>query len=82
MLRPSHPDRNPKADFAAHPSPNGSGDVARWAEEVDGSGDVQECLVDRDPLDQRSEVPEDVDDLITELLVLREVAADEAQARA
>ena len=43
------------------------------------AGDVGEGLVDRDALDQRREVVEDVDRGIAEPLVFLEVAADEDQ---
>ena len=49
---------------------------------MDRAGHVEERLVDRDPLDERREVAQHVDDLITEALVLAEVAADEPEARA
>ena len=54
--------------------------VGGGAEEVDRPGDVEEGLVDGDPLDERREVPAHGHDLIAEPLVLAEVAADEAAA--
>ena len=46
---------------------------------MDGSGDVEERFVDRDSLDDRGEVPEHFHDLISEALVLAEMASREAQ---
>ncbi len=49
---------------------------------MDRSGHVEERLIDRDPLDQRGEVVEHVDDQVAEPLVLGEVPADEDQVGA
>ena len=48
---------------------------------MDRTGDVEEGLVDRYPFDERREVAEHLDHLVSERLVAGEVAADELQAR-
>ena len=79
MLGAGHADRNGQPDLVAHPLPDGLGDGRRRAEQVRRAGDVEERFVDRDALDQGSEVAQHVDDLIAQALVLAEVAADEPQ---
>ncbi len=46
---------------------------------MDGPGDIEERLVDRDALDQRREVGEDGHHLIGQTLVLPEMTPDEGQ---
>ena len=54
----------------------------RRTEEVHRSGDVEERLVDRDPLDERREVVEHLHHRVAEALVLRKWPPANAQARA
>ena len=46
---------------------------------MDGAGHIEESLVYRHPLDSRGEVMKDRHDIVTELLVVAEVAADEKE---
>ena len=79
VFRSRHADRHSQPDFTPHPPADRRADLPGRAEQVLSPSNVDEGFVDRDPLDQRREVPENVDDLIAEALVLVEVAADEAQ---
>jgi len=82
VLRRCHADREGKADFVTHAPADRGRDVCRCSEEVDGTGDVEEGLVDRDPLDPGSEIVEDGDDVVAKLLVPPEVTADEDEVSA
>ena len=53
-----------------------------FAEEVNRPRHIEEGLVDRHPLDQRSEVVEHVDDQVAQALILGEVSTDEDQVGA
>ena len=44
---------------------------------MDSAGNIKECLINRHPLDSRGEVMEDSHDVVAELLISPEVAADE-----
>jgi hypothetical protein len=72
-------DRDRKPDLVAHAAADLGRDLGGSAEEVHRPGDVEECFVDRDALDERREVPQHVDRGVAEPLVLAEVTADELQ---
>jgi hypothetical protein len=46
---------------------------------MDRAGNIKECLINRHPLDARGEVMEDSHDVVAELLIAPEVAADEKE---
>ena len=56
--------------------------LRRSAKEVDRPGNLEEGLIDRDALDDRGEVGQHGHHLVTEALVLTEIARHEAEARA
>ena len=49
---------------------------------MDGPRHIEEGFVDRDPLDHGREIPQDLDHLVTEALVLAKMAGHEHEARA
>jgi len=73
-------DRDRQAELCPHAAPDRTGDLGRRAEQMRAPRDVSEGLVDRNPLDQWSEIIEHTDRSITEPLVLLEMAVDEDQA--
>ena len=58
-LRPRDPDRDRQADALEHGAPQPHGDLHRLARDPPHAADVEERLVDRQPLDQRRGVLED-----------------------
>ncbi len=76
----THRDR--KAHLVAHPGPNRRRDLSGWSEQPPRATDVQERLVDRDPLHHGRVLTEDRHDPIAQSLVLLEVSRDEHQVGA
>src|ERR1700733_11177643 len=79
MLRAGHAYRQRETDLVAYTSANGARYLSRCSKEMDSAGDIQERLIDRHPLDTRGEVGKNRHDIITELLVAVEAAADEQE---
>ena len=82
MLGPRHADRDRKTEFASDPPPDRSRDLGRRPEEMRAARDLDESLVDRDPLEERGEFAEDGDGRVAEALIVAEVTADESKLRA
>ena len=79
----AHADRDRQPELGRAPGRRISvGHRRRRPEEVDRPGDVEERLVDRDPLDEGSEVVEHLHHRVAEALVLLEVATGEREAGA
>ena len=70
-------DRDGQADLLADAASDRRGDVVRRTADPTEPPDVEEGLVDRDPLDHRSGVVEDVEDLPTRLHVGLEPRPDD-----
>ena len=68
-----------EADLVADTSADCHGDICRCSKEMDGAGNVEECLIDRHPLNPGREVVKDRHDSVTELLVAAELATDEKE---
>src|SRR6185437_3386985 len=79
MLRAGDANGQRESDLLPHASANRYSDVSRCSEEMDGAGNIEECLIYRHALDSRGEVMKDGDDIVAELLVAVEVATDEQQ---
>jgi hypothetical protein len=82
VLGAGHANRQGQTDLLSDPSAEGSRDVRRRSEEVDGTCHVKEGLVDRHPLDARGEVMEYRHHLVAEFLVAAEVTSDEEKVAA
>ena len=77
--------RQPTAGARSHRATRrrmASCDLGGCSEEMDGSGHIEESLIDRHPLDSRGEVMEDGHDIVAEPLVTVEVASDEKEITA
>ena len=81
MLGPRHPDRNGETELISDALADRCGDLGRKAEEMRATRDVNEGLVDRDPLHERRKVAEDGDGRVAEALIVAEVPADEDELR-
>ena len=76
-LRPSHGHR--QTGFLPHALSDRLRNRGRRPEEMDGTADVNECLVDGYRLNERTEIPEDVEDAVAEVDVVTECSVDHDQ---
>ena len=81
-LRPRHADRDRQADPLEDLAAQAHGDVHRRPRDPAHPADVEEGLVDREPLDQRRRVGEDLEDRLARLRVGRHPRADHDRVRA
>src|SRR5580698_4965724 len=79
MFRAGHAHRQRKADLVADASTDGCRYLSWCSEEMHGTGNIEECFIDRHALDSRGEVVKDRHDVIPELLVAAKVATDEEE---
>ena len=79
VLGAGHANGQGEADLVANASADCYGDVCRRSEQMDGAGNVEECLIDRHPLNPGREVVKDRNDIIAKSLVAPEVATDEEE---
>ncbi len=82
MLGPSHTHRHRETDLVADTLSDADGNGSRRSKQSGGTRDVEETLVDGDPLNQGSEVAKDSHHRVAQTLVLTEVSADELDGRA
>ena len=68
-FRPRHADRDRQPRFGEHPLPQGRGNLRRRTRDVLHAADLEEGLVDRDALDHRCRVVEDLVDRLAGLRV-------------
>ena len=69
-LRP--PNGYRQAGLRSHAASDPFRDRGRRPEQVNGAPDVDECLIDRDRLNKRAEVPKDIEDSVAEVHVVTE----------
>jgi hypothetical protein len=82
VFRAGHANRQKETDLVAYASADGSRYLSRCSEEMNGAGNIEECLIYRHTLDSRGEVMEDRHDIVAKLLVAAEVATDEEEITA
>ena len=81
-LRPGDADRDREPDALAHLGAQTGGDLGRRAREPPDPAHVEERLVDRQPLDERRGVLEDLEDRLARLDVRRHAGLDDDRVRA
>ena len=81
-LRPRHPDRDRQPDLRQHVGAQPPGDLQRRPGDLPQPADVEERLVDRQPLDQRRGVLEDLEHRLAGLGVRRHPRVDHDRAGA
>ncbi len=78
-LRPRDTDRDRQSDLARHVDPQSRGDLGRCSREAQQAADIEKRLVDRDALDQRCHVIEDLEHCLARCGVGPESRVDEDQ---
>jgi hypothetical protein len=81
VLGARHADRNWQAKLGTHTMTDCSRDLRRRTEKVRASRNVSKCLVDRNPLDEGSEIIEHIDGSIAQPLVILEMLVGPAEER-
>jgi hypothetical protein len=82
VLGARHSNGNREPQFTSHPAPDRFGDRRWGTEKTFRAGDVCECFVDRNPLNQWREVSDDLHGGVTQPLVFSEVSSDKDELRA
>jgi hypothetical protein len=77
-----HANGDRKPQLLPHTAAHRFCDLRWWAKQALTPSDVGKCLVDREPLDERCEVAEDLHDRVPQPSIFPEVPADKMQLRA